>query len=55
MTVGELRKALEKFDENLEVLDIEYIGINYVEKEILTDEEHNHPYKKPDKEVVVIY
>lgn len=55
MTVGELKKQLDKFDDNLEVVDIEYLGINYVEKEILKDEEHNHPYKKPDKEVVIIY
>ena len=51
MTVGELKKELEKFDENLDVLDCEYLGINYIEKDILTDE-----YKiKPDKEVVIIY
>ena len=51
MTVGELIKELEMFDENLEVMDCGYLSFNYVEQDTLRDE-----YKiKPDKEVVIIY
>lgn len=52
MTVGELKKQLDKFDDNLEVVDIGYCGINYVEKEIIKDD---YFHIEPDKEVVIIY
>ena len=51
MTVGELIKELENFDEDLEVMDCGFLAFNYVEQDILRDE-----YKiNPDKEVVIIY
>ena len=52
MLVGELIKELEKFSENMEVMDAGYLEIENVHEE--TWKHTNYPYDKPDKQVVII-
>ena len=52
MLVGELIKELEKFPENMEVMDAGYMEIESVYEG--TWIHTNYPYDKPDKQVVII-
>ena len=52
MTVRELIKELDKFPKDMEVMDANYMEIESVYEKTWTHT--NHPYNKPDKQVVII-
>lgn len=52
MTVKELINELQKYPEDMEVMDACYIDIEKVYEG--TWEHTNYPYDKPDKQVVII-
>lgn len=52
MTVGEIIKELEKFPENMEVMDASYMEIESVYER--TWIHTNYPYIKSDKKVIII-
>ena len=52
MTVGELIGKLEKFPNEMEVMDAGYMEIENVYEGTWTDT--NYPYNKPNKQVVII-
>ena len=52
MTVGEIKKELEKFDDDMEVMDSMYMPIEWIKEATWTHT--NYPYDKPDKQIVMI-
>ena len=52
MTVKELIDKLKQFPEDMEVMDAMYYDIENVYESTWTHT--NHPYDKPDKQVVII-
>lgn len=53
MTVKELINELQKYPEDMEVMDMNYMDIEKVYETTL--EHTNYPYDKPDKQVVIIF
>jgi hypothetical protein len=52
MTVKELINKLQEFPEDMDVVDYSYDDIEDVHEGTLVH--NNHPYDKPDKQVIII-